>query len=89
MNNLYVRGCRDRGIPFPNLLSEQGYFPKIRTHVQKRDDIFLAIGALFNDLDCATANEVEAIFIIARLEDDIILFVGFQRRISNRLMKLL
>ena len=32
---------------------------------------------------------VEAIFIITRLEDDIILFVSFQRRIRNRLMKFL
>ena len=57
--------------------------------MQERDDILLAIGALFNDLDGATANEVEAIFLITRLEDDLILFVGFQRCIRNRLVKLL
>ena len=38
--------------------------------MQKRDDVLLSIGALFDDLDRATTNEVEAIFIIARLEDD-------------------
>ena len=57
--------------------------------MQKRDDVLLSIGALFDDLDGATTHEVEAIFIIARLEDGLILFVGFQRRVRNRLVKLL
>ena len=57
--------------------------------MQKRDDVLLAISTLFDDLDGTTTNEIEAIFIIARLEDDLILFIGFERRISNRLVKLL
>ena len=89
MNEFHVRGCRDCGIPFTNLLSKQGHFPKIRADMEIRYDIFLFIGALFNDLHGATANKVEAIFIIARLKDDLILFEGFKRRISNRLMKFL
>ena len=74
MNDLHIRCCRDRGIPFAaNLLSEQGYFPKIRADMEIRYDILLAIRALFNDLNHSTTNEIEAIFIITRLEDDIIL----------------
>src|SRR5439155_23861382 len=57
--------------------------------MQIRYDIFLTIGALFNDLYCATPNEVEAICIITELEDHRILFIGLQRGRSNRLVKFL